>query len=90
MAMKAFTSNFRDKSTEAGFQFIFQCDNCKEGYKTEFIESKTFKKRGLFRKIANLASSILYMTGNRGSYRASYGISRGARSIGGSASTNQS
>ncbi len=82
MNMKAFTSNFQDKSTEAGFQFVFQCDICKEGYKTSFIESKTFKKKGIFKKIANLLSSALFMSGKRGAYRASWGMRRGAQSIG--------
>ncbi len=91
MAMKAFTSNFQDKSTEAGFQFIFQCDICKEGYKTEFIESQTFRKKGIFAKIANLVSSALFMSGKSGAYRASYGLRRGAQSVGsGGAGVKQS
>lgn len=85
MAMKAFTSNFQDKSTDAGFQFVFLCDICREGYKTEFIESSTFKKRGLFKTVARLASSALYMFGGSSGHRASYGLRRGADSISGGA-----
>ena len=43
MALQPFTDNFADNSTEAGFQFTFFCDLCREGYKTKFIESKTHK-----------------------------------------------
>ena len=59
MALTAFTSNFEDNSTDAGFQFTFFCDICREGYKTEFTEAKSYKKgrflRGLggFRECRN-------------------------------------
>ncbi|MCD1294611.1 zinc ribbon domain-containing protein [Methanocella sp. CWC-04] len=46
--LQPFTRNFEDNSTEAGFQFTFYCDICQDGYKTRFIESKTYKKSGLF------------------------------------------
>ncbi len=46
--MAAFTRNYEDNSTEAGFQFTFYCDICNDGYKSSFIESETYKKgRGL-------------------------------------------
>lgn len=46
--MTAFTRNYEDNSTEAGFQFTFYCDVCNDGYKTSFVESETYKKnRGL-------------------------------------------
>ena len=48
MALTAFTSNYEDNSTEAGFQFTFFCDVCREGYKTEFIEAKSYKKQRFF------------------------------------------
>ena len=48
MTMQAFTDNYQDNSTEAGFQFTFYCDLCHEGYKTNFVESKTFKKGKFF------------------------------------------
>ena len=44
MPMQAFTDNFEDNSTEAGFQFTFLCDLCREGYKSKFIQSKTYGK----------------------------------------------
>jgi len=46
--MQAFTRNYDDNSTEAGFQFTFNCDHCHDGFKSSFIESTTYKKgRGL-------------------------------------------
>ena len=62
MALKPFTDNFKDNSTEAGFQFTFFCEICNEGYKTKFIESKTHKRAGFFHGIGeafSTASSIL-------------------------------
>ena len=43
-----FTRNHEDNSSESGFQFTFYCDICHDGYKTRFIESKTYKQTGLF------------------------------------------
>jgi hypothetical protein len=62
MALKPFTDNYADNSTEAGFQFTFFCDHCQEGYKSEFIESKTHKKGKLFGGLGraiSLGASIL-------------------------------
>jgi len=49
--MQAFTRNYEDNSTEAGFEFTFYCDVCHDGFKTSFIESETYKKGSLFRGI---------------------------------------
>jgi hypothetical protein len=68
-----FTRNFADNSTEAGFQFTFFCDVCSDGYKTNFVESKTYKKAGLLRglgRAASLGSSVL---GRSGGYEAESG-----------------
>jgi len=43
--MQAFTRNYQDNSTDAGFEFTFYCDICNDGYKTSFLESATYKKR---------------------------------------------
>lgn len=74
MALQPFTSNYADNSTEAGFQFTFYCDLCREGYKTKFIESKTHKKGKLLRGIGGIVGAASHMTG---SYRLGYGINRG-------------
>ncbi|NLT58152.1 MAG: zinc ribbon domain-containing protein [Clostridiales bacterium] len=42
--LTAFTRNYQDNSTEAGFQFTFYCDSCRDGYKSSFIESETYKR----------------------------------------------
>ena len=39
MPLIQFTRNYRDLSTDAGFQFEFYCDRCGNGYQTEFQAS---------------------------------------------------
>lgn len=39
MALIQFTRNYRDLSTDTGFQFEFFCDRCGNGYQTEFQTS---------------------------------------------------
>jgi membrane protease subunit (stomatin/prohibitin family) len=60
--LKSFTRNYQDESTEAGFQFIFYCDICNDGYKSSFIESTTYKKgknlRGLTRGVGVLGDLL--------------------------------
>lgn len=75
MALQPFTDNFADNSTEAGFQFTFFCDLCQEGYKTEFIESKTHKKASFMR---GLGQAISVGTSILGSSNVGYKIERGA------------
>ena len=50
--LKSFTSNYKDNSTDAGFEFTFFCDNCKDGYKSSFIESSTYKKKKGFKGLS--------------------------------------
>lgn len=60
--LKAFTRNYEDNSTEAGFQFTFYCDLCNDGYKTSFIESETYKKGSVLKQLnsgARILSSFL-------------------------------
>ncbi|MDR1538723.1 MAG: zinc ribbon domain-containing protein [Clostridiales bacterium] len=63
--LQAFTRNYRDNSTEAGFQFTFECDVCADGYKTSFIESETYKKKGLLRGLGQGASILGSLLGGR-------------------------
>uniref|UniRef100_A0A7C3ER41 Zinc ribbon domain-containing protein n=1 Tax=Candidatus Methanomethylicus mesodigestus TaxID=1867258 RepID=A0A7C3ER41_9CREN len=56
MALQPFTRNFDDNSTEAGFQFTFHCDICNDGYKTQFVASKTYKKAGFLKGLGSAAS----------------------------------
>lgn len=78
MTLKAFTSNFADNSTEAGFQFTFFCDICRDGFKTSFIESKTHKKGKFFKGLgaAAQAGASLMRKHNVG-----YSIQRGSNII---------
>ncbi len=68
--MKAFTRNYEDNSTEAGYQFTFYCDICHDGYKTSFIESETYKRkkglRGLTQGAGMLGSMLRGRAGNIG------------------------
>lgn len=60
----SFNDNYEDNSTEAGFEFTFFCDQCREGYKTRFIASKTYKKRGLFNNLGRVADIAGHLSGN--------------------------
>jgi hypothetical protein len=64
MALKAFTDNYEDNSTDAGFQFTFFCEICSEGYKTRFIESNTYKKAGFFRGLGDAMSAVSSIFGS--------------------------
>jgi hypothetical protein len=50
--MQSFTSNFEDKSTEQGFQFIFKCEICGSGYESAFVASKDAKEKAMFNKVS--------------------------------------
>jgi len=63
MPMQSFTRNYEDNSTEAGFQFTFKRDICGDGYKTSFIQNKTFKKKGLWSDLGKVASIGQEITG---------------------------
>lgn len=65
--LKAFTRNYEDNSTEAGFQFTFYCDNCQDGYKSSFIESETYKRGKGLRGLAQGASILGSLIGGRAS-----------------------
>jgi hypothetical protein len=80
MALKPFTSNYEDNSTEAGFQFTFFCDACREGYKTEFTEAKSYKKGRFFKGLGGIVGTAAQMSGRLGNL--GYGIQRGSDVIG--------
>ncbi|MCL2490546.1 MAG: zinc ribbon domain-containing protein [Propionibacteriaceae bacterium] len=56
--MQAFTRNYEDNSTEAGYQFTFYCDHCRDGFKSSFIESTTYKKGQGLRTLTEGASVL--------------------------------
>jgi hypothetical protein len=61
-----FTSNFADNSTDAGFQFTFYCDTCREGYKTRFTESATYNKKRFFKGLGDMIGVVAQMAGQSG------------------------
>ncbi len=74
MGLKAFNDNYEDNSTDAGFQFTFFCEVCREGYRSSFMESKTHRKAGFFRALGDTVSAVsnILGAGNVG-----YNIERG-------------
>ena len=65
--LRAFTRNYHDNSTDAGFQFTFYCDICKDGIKSSFVQSATFKRRGFLRDAAHGANMLGSVIGGRAS-----------------------
>ena len=78
--LQAFTRNYDDNSTEAGFQFEFSCDVCRDGYMSSFIESETYKKHGLLRGIGQGASIAGSLLGGR-LRNLSYGADRASSAL---------
>ena len=68
MPLQPFTRNYSDNSTEAGFQFTFQCDICRDGFKTSFIQSKTYGKKSFWRGLGQAASIGSDLVGLRGGH----------------------
>lgn len=58
-----FTDNYADNSTEAGFQFTFYCDCCREGFKSRFIEATTYKKQRFFKGLGDMIGVVSQITG---------------------------
>lgn len=56
--MQSFTRNYEDKSNENGFQFIFKCDVCGDGYESQFVGSNAAKKRSFFNKVSTFGSMV--------------------------------
>ena len=77
--LKAFTRNYEDNSTEAGFQFTFYCDLCHDGFKSSFIESASHKKQGLLRGLSRGVSIGASLLGQHG---LGYNVERGADVLG--------
>ncbi|NLG36710.1 MAG: zinc ribbon domain-containing protein [Clostridiales bacterium] len=63
--LTAFTRNYEDNSTDAGFQFTFYCDNCQDGFKSSFIESETYKKGKGLRGLAAGVGIVGSLLGGR-------------------------
>lgn len=75
--MTAFTRNYEDNSTEAGFQFTFYCDVCNDGFKTSFVESETAKKNRGLRGLGQGVWAVSNLLGGRLS-NVGWAVERGA------------
>ncbi|MCL5785325.1 MAG: zinc ribbon domain-containing protein [Candidatus Thermoplasmatota archaeon] len=56
--LQSFTRNYDDKSTEEGFQFVFKCDVCGDGYQSNFVASATAKKKNFFNKVSRFGGMV--------------------------------
>ncbi|MDR3052706.1 MAG: zinc ribbon domain-containing protein [Coriobacteriales bacterium] len=75
--LTSFTRNYKDNSTEAGFQFTFFCDSCGDGFKSSFIESKTYGKGSFLKGLGQGASLVGGFLGGRAN-SLGYGADRAA------------
>ncbi|MDD5569128.1 MAG: zinc ribbon domain-containing protein [Candidatus Pacebacteria bacterium] len=73
MSLQPFTDDFADNSSEAGFQFTFFCANCKEGYKTNFIEAKSTQKGKFLETVGGFLGAAAQIAGK---YNVGYGIDK--------------
>ena len=64
MALIQFTRNYRDLSTDAGFQFEFYCDRCGNGYQTEFQASTLGTVTNALDAASNLFGGVLGKAAN--------------------------
>ena len=79
MEFQAFTKNYEDLCSEAGFQFVFKCDICGDGYKSKFVESRTYKKANMF----NMFGKAIQVGADlAGAYRVGNAVSQGASMMG--------
>ena len=56
--LHAFTRNYNDLSTEAGFQFEFYCDCCGNGFKSTFVPSTTYQKKKKTERFGGISSAL--------------------------------
>lgn len=63
--LHAFTRNYNDLSSDAGFQFEFYCDCCGNGFKSTFIESTTYEQRQKSDRFGRMASSLGGLLGGK-------------------------
>jgi len=66
MALIQFTRNFNDESTERGFQFVFMCDRCGNGYRTRFQPSATGAISGALDAAGSLLGGLFYRAADAG------------------------
>ena len=74
MAMQSFTRNYKDNSTETGFEFVFNCDSCADGSQTQFVECKSARKGNFLRSLTEGIGAGARMVGL---HDLAYGLERG-------------
>jgi len=67
--MQSFGSNFEDKSTEQGFQFVFKCQICGTGYQSAFVASEEAREKAVFNKVSQFGG----MFSNKASLAGAFG-----------------
>jgi len=80
MTLQPFTDNFTDNSTEAGFQFTFNCHICGEGYQTKFISSKSYKRGKVTKTFGGLFGAAAQVLGK---HNIGYGVEKATNVLGG-------
>ncbi|HLV45263.1 MAG TPA: zinc ribbon domain-containing protein [Aggregatilineales bacterium] len=66
MSLIQFTRNFDDESTDRGFQFVFMCDRCGNGFRTRFQPSATGAVSGALDAAGSLLGGLLYRAADAG------------------------
>ena len=79
--LHAFTRNYNDLSTDAGFQFEYFCDCCGNGFKSSFMESTTYEKQQKTERFGGFSSALGSLMGGWGGNIGNT-IERGANLVG--------
>ena len=72
--LQPFTRNYETTAQNQVSSLLFYCDICQDGYKTRFIESRTYKKTGLFGMVGKALSAGSDLVGQ---YRVGNALERG-------------
>lgn len=59
-----FVRNYRDQSTDQGFQFEFYCDRCGTGYRSKFVPSATGAVNGLMDAASSIFGGVFNTAAN--------------------------
>lgn len=76
MANTAFSDNFRDLSTDVGFQFELYCERCHDAYRPDFEYHTLGVAAKLLRVLSSFTGGILHSIGWRSGEIAEIGLSQ--------------
>ena len=79
--LHAFTRNYNDLSTDAGFQFEYYCDCCGNGFKSTFVESATYGKKKSTERLGGISGALGGFFGGFGG-NLGHAVERGASFMG--------